>query len=211
MALYEYNLFLVREASMGPILPALTVDTILKPVGADSGYLFGRIACDFEESTESSYPPMPVEVVSLYLQDSDVNSMLREAPDQFIDGLWTIAEHTQIAYAFIGAASDAAYFQVGRITSAEVFRQVGRLVASGEVEFVHPAMFFAERLGRGRTCEIAQNAPRYTVTHRPGIGCLLLLMSRLKSGGIAIEDPGIIYPELIEYFRRATALGIAEA
>lgn len=211
MALYEYNLFLFREASMGPLLPELKSTGIIGPAGEDSGYIFGKIRCDFQERRNDSDPSTPLQVVTIWLQDNDVNALLREDPAQLIDGLWKVAEETKIVYAFIGASSDATYFEIGKLTMEQVLSQVGRIVKQGQVEIVHPVMFFAERVGNGRVCAIAKGAPRYTLQTRPGVGCLLMLTAQMRDGTTTIEEPGVIYPALATYFRNATSGGSEQA
>ena len=207
MALYEYDFYLFRERSRGSIVSELTASGLLRPVGDGAGYLFGKIGTEFRETLNDQASDGPLCTVSFFLESHDVNNMLRHEPDQFIEGIWDLAKRIDIAYAFIGLSSDAAYVQVGKFTSAQVFGQVNQLVETGTVAYVHPLMYFAERVGSGRVCQAAQRAPKYTVEHKDGVGCLLVLMNRLAGGRVSIEDPGIIYPELINYFTEQTRTG----
>jgi hypothetical protein len=50
---------------------------------------------------------------------------------------------------------------------------------------------------------VAKHAPLYTEDSKPGIGCLLLLISGdLSTNTIEILEPGLVYPRLKRFFRR---------
>jgi hypothetical protein len=201
MALYEYELFLVREADRGEIYQELVALGLMEPAESSMIRLPFNVYADWSESTNRARADTPVQVLAMTLNSGTFEAELRVQPAAFVDWLWSVADRATIAYAFMSAGSYAAYYEAGGISSEMVFHQVGDLVATGEVRFAHPVMFLAERLGNGRACATAREAPLFRVEHRPNVGCLLMLIDGdAQLGPVEILDPGPAYERLSRHF-----------
>ena len=202
MSLYEYDLYLIREFDKGELVSEIVNSGFLQPMDNEEGTIIGQVNCFFSEGINREIPSCPLRIVKLELDDTQFETLLQSNGQAFISWMQDIVKENDIAYAFIGGGAAAAYYEEGRITSEMVFKQVGHLIETGTVEIVHPVMFFSERLGQGKTCNLAKGAP-YTVYEIPGVGCLLLLVSIDNFGNnLEILDPGSIYPRLRDYFRQ---------
>jgi hypothetical protein len=202
MSLYEYNLYLVREAARGEILPAVERPGLVVRTGEEEGVAGAEIHCYVDEWPLAGGDSAAVRVLRLMLDPDAVEQELHDAPSAFVDWLWDVLAAADAAYAFMGEGGYAEYFTQGRMTIQDVLGQMGALVEHGEVRYVHPLMFFAERLADGALCEVAATAPGYRVTRRAGAGCLLLLTSvNAESGSMEILDPGTAYGRLSRHFR----------
>jgi hypothetical protein len=203
MSLYEYDLFLIRELGKGELLNELIGSGLLQPIDDEEASILGQINCFFYEAINQIVPSCPLRIVKLELDDVQLEQVLHSNSQAFISWLQETVRRLDVAYAFIAGGSSSAYYEEGGITSEKIFRQVGYLVETGTVEIVHPVMFFAERIGQGKACELAAGSP-YTVYKMPKVGCLLLFIDgNLEGSPIDILDPGSIYPRLSNYFQQS--------
>lgn len=201
MSLYEYDLYLIREFDQGELLDEIIKAGLLQPIDDEEALILEKISCFFREVINQAVLSCPIRIVKLELDNAQLEEFLQSNAQAFISWLQQLFKQHDIAYAFMGGGSYAAYYEAGGITSEMVFKQVGHLIETGTVEIVHPVMFFAERLGNGKICEIAKKGAPYTVYEIPGVGCILLLLSgSIDSNQIEILDPGNLYPRLRDYF-----------
>jgi hypothetical protein len=200
MSLYEYDLYLIREFDKGKLLDEIINSGLLQLIDCEEASIVGQVNCFFSEVINQEVRSSPLYIVKLELDDVQLEEVLQSNAQIFISWLQQLFKEHDIAYAFIGGGSYAAYYEEGGITSERVFKQVGHLIEMGTVEIVHPVMFFAQRLGHGKICEIAEESP-YQVYKTAGVGCLLLLVSgNIDNNQIEILDPGNIYPRLRDHF-----------
>jgi len=203
MSLYEYDLYLIRELEKGELLPEIINSAFLEAVNDDEALILRQITCFFDEFINQAVSSSPLRVVKLELDNVQFERFLKSYAQEFILWLQEIVEKLDIVYAFLGGGSSSSYYEEGKITSEIIFKQVGYLVENGVVEIVHPVMFFSERIGKGKVCNLAKKSP-YTVCEMPGFGCLLLLIDgSIEDNQIEILDPGSIYPRLRNYFVKA--------
>lgn len=201
MALYEYDLYLIRELDRGKLLSEIINSGLLHVIDDDEASILGQINCFFREVINQEVPSCPLRIVKLELDNAQIEQFLQSNGQAFISWLKQLVQEHDIAYAFIGGGSYAAYYEEGGITSEMVFKQVGHLIETGKVEIVHPVMFYSERLGNGKTCTLAKGSP-YSVHEIPRVGCLLLLVNgNLHENQLEILDPGRIYHRLRNYFK----------
>jgi hypothetical protein len=206
MALYEYELYLLREADRGDIAQDLLAAGLLELAEGTALRLPFGVHAEWSESTNRVRTSMPLRILTLALETSEFEDILTREPASFINWLWAVCERASIAYAFMSPGSYAAYYQAGGITAEKVFSQVGELVEKGDIRFVHPLMFFAERAGGGRACAVAREAPIYHVDYKASVGCLLMLIDGDPARGpLEILDPGTAYPRVAKYFGQSSA------
>jgi hypothetical protein len=200
MSLYEYDFYLIREFDRGELLSELINSGFLQIIDEQEASILGQINCFFREVINQEVPSCPLRIVKLELDNNQFEIFLQSNGQAFISWLKQLVQEHNIAYAFIGGGSYAAYYEEGGITSQMVFKQVGHLIETGKIEIIHPVMFFSERLGQGKPCVLAKASP-YTIYEIPKIGCLLLLVnSSINENQIEILDPGKIYFKLRKYF-----------
>lgn len=201
MSLYEYDLYLIREFDQGELLDEIIKSGLLKPIDNEEALILEKISCFFREVINQVVPSCPIRIVKLELDDVQLEKFLQYNPQIFISWLEQLFKQHNIAYAFIEDSQYSSYHETEGITSRMVFEQIGHLIEMGTVEIVHPVMFFAERLGNGKVCEMAKKASLYTIYEIPETGCMLLLLrGSIDSNHIEILDPGSIYPILRHNF-----------
>lgn len=206
MALEEYNLYIVREEDRGEILPNLFAAKLLSTDVEDEAVAFDSVTCYYAEKLNTAYPLQPVRVVALEFDNDGFEQMLNTNASTFFQWLKEVIYVTNPAYLFMDGGASSAYYAVGKIKSEQVFRQVGHLINAGQIEIIHPLMYFAPRLGDGLYAVVRQ-VPYYTIQNIPGAGCLLTLMkSENEQRKVEIMDPGIIYPKLLEHFKQTLSL-----
>ncbi|HLO88302.1 MAG TPA: hypothetical protein VK203_25315 [Nostocaceae cyanobacterium] len=202
MSLYEYDLYLIRELDKGTLVNQIIESGFLQPIDEDEAYILGQINCFFREVINREVPSCPLCILKLEIDNNQLEQVLNSKAQLFISWLEAVCKQHDIAYAFIGGGSYAAYYEEARLNSEIVFKQVGHLIESGKLEIIHPVMFFSARIGQGRICNIANNSP-FQIRQSPGVGCLLFLIEGdISSDNIEILDPGNIYNILLNYFKK---------
>jgi hypothetical protein len=203
MALYDYELYLVRHQQPVALATELFDAHLLEPGSDSEAHLPSGGLVDWSDSIHPLPSGGELEVMSMELQPSAIEPILRSNPGAFIDWLWDVAGRTQLLHAFMPSGSDAADAKVGN-TVRQALAQLDELVTGGRIRIAHPLMFFSKVLGDGQICAVAANAPLYTTDIRQDIGCLLLLADGdLRAGPVDMLDPGIMYGRLRQYFETA--------
>jgi len=205
MALFEYDLFLVRGADGGSLLAEMAAGSDLAVEDEGAGHVSAGLRCLYAQFPASSGAARAPGMLRLGFQRHQIEPMLRGDARRFLEWLWTIFERYRLDYAFMGGADVYRdYHSREPVTDQAVTEQLDELLADGTIRFPHPLMLFAERLAGGRACELAGTAPHYRVQRRPGVGCLLVLSDHdLGGDSIEILQPGMIYPHLVRHFRDA--------
>ena len=201
MALYEYNLFLVRKQTTGSLIAELGRSSNILVEDQDNALVLDRLNCYYQEAILDG-----IILVQLMFVDSQLEHTLKTRASDFLSWLWKIIEQHKIDYVFMGGGlSYTGYYSSKKITDSDVNGQLRELIDEGVIRYVHPLMFFSENLKGGKLCQIAQNAPFYRIISQPGIGCLLLLADgNINDNSIEILEPGIVYQQLEQYFAQMT-------
>jgi len=199
MALYSYHLHLVRELGHGDLFAEMLAGGLLDPPSSapdeeDRIQLLRRAPAFFRQVQNRAYPSCPLQIVSFDLDVDPFEQLLMQESRLFLDWLWRVAEVCNLACAFMPGGGDFKYYVRGRTTDEVIFWQLGELVETGNVEIVHPVMYFAERLGVAHRQAVQARWP--VNESKQGVGCLLLLASIEEPGGMEILEPGVIYEEL---------------
>src|SRR6266496_3348872 len=149
MSLYDYSLYVVREAGRGDLFADAVANGVVR-VDADLGdgvkdgtCISGRVGCAFGHWRNESEPVTPIDILEIGLDDRGLEALLRDSPDEFLTWLWQIATRLQPAYIFMPGGGDHPYFEAGESVRQIMFTQLPRLVGRGEIAVVHPVMFFA--------------------------------------------------------------------
>lgn len=199
MSLYEYNLYLIRELNAGDLLPEIFDFGDLTQSG-DEAVAFDQLGCMFRESVNKAHPSYPLSIVTLTFDEVQIEEALRSQSQNFVDWLFNLFLKHDIAYAFMGGGSYSAYYEQCNINAEAVFRQLGDLVGKGIIEFIHPLMFFSERIAQGKLCLLPEKTPYFYIRKEQGRGCLLILIAGDIRTGVEIIDPGSLYPEIKRIF-----------
>src|SRR5882672_10579103 len=160
MALYEYDLYIVREQSRGDLLADAISRGVLRVDGdpssgkdLDGSCFGGRVPCIVRRVQLASDPSL--ELLNVPLDNDAFVAFLQQTPNELVPALWHIADALDPAYVFMPGGGDIKYFERGEPTDTLTFKQLPRLVYHGEIAVVHPIMYFAERLGNGSVCKKA--------------------------------------------------------
>jgi hypothetical protein len=205
MALFEYDLFLVRGAGGGSLLAEMVAGGDVAVEDESAAQISAGLRCLYAQfPAASGATSMPGRLRLGFLRHQ-IEPMLRDDARRFLDWLWAIFERYRLDYAFMGGADVYQdYHSREPVTDQGVTEQLDELLADGTIRIPHPLMLFAERLGGGRACALAESAPHYQVEQKPGVGCLLVLSDGdLEGDSIEILQPGMIYPHLVRHFREA--------
>ena len=208
MSLYDYTMYVVREAARGSLFADAQQHAIVRvdasgPGDREGTCIDGRVRCIVRQSTNTVAPSLPLEVMTLALDDRTLEATLAGDLHEFLSWLWKIADVLQPACFFMTGGSDMNYQAHGKPLRERMFTRLPALITDGEIVGIHPIMFFAERIANGIPCKKASGAPWPSVEYRPGVGCLLLLISGDPStGAFEIMEPGSMYDGLFAYFEK---------
>lgn len=203
MALYDYNLYIVRELNQGELIPQFLSTGLLQVKDSNEANILGQVDCYFSENINQYSTTRSYYLLVLEFDNEQLEELLNTNGKAFISWLQEVIKQINPAYIFMGGGSYAAYYDVGKISSEKVFTQLDSLIKNGEIAIIHPVMFFSTRLGSGEICSLTGEVPQYQVYNIPERGCLFLLIaSNADKTQIEILDPGIIYPELRNFFQQ---------
>ncbi|HEY7010854.1 MAG TPA: hypothetical protein VH395_18020 [Jatrophihabitantaceae bacterium] len=195
MALYQYDLYLVRERHDVPLFDELARAGLVQPGrGADASVMSLGGTHAFANRVELQLGTGRVlEVAALMIDDQDVRLMTRDF-DAFVAWLDAVARATDLLTAFMPGGPDTAAGKPGE------HEYLTALFEEGRVTVAHALMWFASDLASGALCA-ATGAP-YRKIVAPGLGCLFALVDVAADGSFEILEPGSDRGHLLTSWRR---------
>jgi hypothetical protein len=185
MALYSYEIRLIRETALGSLVDDLAGAGLLSLIDSDTVEWLG-----FQIGYSQFERPEGVSVTTL-APDSDLfHRFLHSRGNELIDWFWKALAGAKLLYAFIPSGSDAEYYEASVPVSTYQWTQLRELLETGSVRVVHPFMVFSSRLGDGRPCA---RAARLGWECRQGIGCRGGVPES-SDQGFEIIEMGSMYP-----------------
>lgn len=183
MALYQYDLYLVRPEQGESMMSVLQDSRLVTPnsVVSDSVFVAGGARAFVEQRRLQTSGAKPLEVLALLLEDQDVSLFTRDF-DVAVAWLEDVARATDLAVAFIPGGPDTS----AGYPPPEQF--VAAVIDEGRIVTAQALMWFAQTVANGTLCSAGSPAYRKIVT--PGLGCLFALVDVSADGSFEILDPG---------------------
>lgn len=192
MALYEYSLYLTRQANGKSLVADLRHHGLIQEVEHSREVLSISGARAFLREEELILAPGRSEsVVSLLVADADID-MLTANFETFTDWIWRAARSTSVSTIFMPGGSDVDGGWKG--SRAELSDFLASLIVQGRLTVAHAVMFFADFLGDGELCRVDHEA--YSTDVLPGVGCLYMLVDG-RAGRFEILEPGGLQSPLL--------------
>lgn len=183
MALYTYDLYLLRESARGSFVDDLQRAGLVQLVGDEIEILGLRCTTSIQQDLGG------LTLVHLAPDGDTFERFLAERGHELVAWLWRAMEEVGLLYAFIPSGDDTRTFVDGVRTTELVWTQLPELLATGKVRVAHPFMVFAERVGQGRPCERVKALDWGGVTRsRAGVGCMYAVTTNETERGFEILE-----------------------
>jgi hypothetical protein len=183
MALYQYDLYLVREPRGESLLSELADSGWVQPGDRSSGSVLslGGAHAFAEQRELRTATGRVLEVLALLIENQDLHLITRDF-DALVTWIQDVARASDLLIAFMPGGPDAA----GTTPGAEEF--VTALLEEGRVIAAHALMWFAVTVASGTLC--AASGTPYRKIVASGLGCLFALVDVAADGSFEILEPG---------------------
>jgi hypothetical protein len=194
MALYSYGIVVVRCIGSRALPYDLLACSLTRHEGATWFVL--DLECEFRHVVRQD---LGVEIVTITPDTDAFERILYKAGTQFRDWLWGLCR-ADVDFAYVPSGGDSEYLENDVPISNQIIPQLPELLSQGIVRFVHPVMYFGDRVAAKGMYERLQRLSLPVREMRPGKGCLLML-AECSNDRLEILEPGSLYTSLREEFR----------
>ncbi len=190
MALYDYDLYLIRESNKGSILADLLKYPMIYIHDDANGVLDKDADFCFKESMFDN----SLIKLAIYFDETMFRRYFEKNGKAFINWLKEFLEDYDILYAFISGGEGSDYYRDNHITAKDVYDQLPELLHDKTIKYVHPLMYFSKRL---QFDLLAKAELPYFEVIDVDVKGWLLFCGNLDSNNSEINDMGRFYRECL--------------